>query len=244
MTALPDDIREALLDSAKRWLLNNYAGGSKKLEAFNDHYASLIKVYSFSFTGNRAANLRRLEKLTQQGVLLECYRYQKNGARSFTLPREQLEAIGQEAVRYWQDAGYVIGQMMDEIKYEYFVKIWGTTPAEGNYWFPTDVERELFIQAAIGASKYAGLTCVFNKEEGYHTRKRTVATMVMVTPDGVRHPYEYDYGYGWSGELAEYMFMDGNYSCDCNRSDFIGIEEMECGDTIKLEDFKIEYRSD
>jgi hypothetical protein len=40
--------------------------------------------------------------------------------------------------------------------------------------------------------------------------------------------------------LAEYMFTEGNYSCDCNRSLFIGrhasadLPEMECGEEIEL----------
>jgi hypothetical protein len=36
-----------------------------------------------------------------------------------------------------------------------------------------------------------------------------------------------------------YMYTEGNYSCDCNRSDFIaqreeGFPEMDCGDSITL----------
>lgn len=73
------------------------------------------------------------------------------------------------------------------------------------------------------------------------THKRTIAKMVFVLPDGTRRPYEYDFGYGYPAHSAAYMFEDGNYSCDCNRSNFIG-EDFECGHTIKMLDFEVEER--
>ena len=46
---------------------------------------------------------------------------------------------------------------------------------------------------------------------------------------------------------AIWMFTEGNYSCDCNRSLFIrqqfgddSIPELPCGDTIELLDYHIE----
>lgn len=73
--------------------------------------------------------------------------------------------------------------------------------------------------------------------------KRTIAKMIFCF-EGKEYPYEYDFGYGFPKESAEYMFMDGNYSCDCNRSIFIRelhpqFKEMDCGCKIKLEKFKI-----
>jgi hypothetical protein len=45
----------------------------------------------------------------------------------------------------------------------------------------------------------------------------------------------------WTDEvLAEYLYEEGNYACDCNRSDFIAehcdknFPELECGDTVNL----------
>jgi hypothetical protein len=38
---------------------------------------------------------------------------------------------------------------------------------------------------------------------------------------GKRYTFEYDYGPGYPVESAEYMFEDGNYSCNCNLSRFI-----------------------
>lgn len=58
----------------------------------------------------------------------------------------------------------------------------------------------------------------------------------------------YDFGYGYSEESAIFMFEDGNYACDCNRSIFIRqeygentIPELDCGDEIKLSEYHFEY---
>lgn len=49
-------------------------------------------------------------------------------------------------------------------------------------------------------------------------------------------------------EDAIWMFTEGNYSCDCNRSMFIrqqfgedAVPELPCGDTIELLDYHIEH---
>jgi hypothetical protein len=50
-------------------------------------------------------------------------------------------------------------------------------------------------------------------------------------------------------DAAIWMFTEGNYSCDCNRSLFIrrqfgedAIPELPCGDTIKLLNYYIEHK--
>lgn len=115
MNHLPDDVRAALLRVAKGWLLNNYIGGRKRLEAWNDHYAHLTDIHSYSLPGSMQTNLRRLVKLTEAGVLIENPRYRNTGVRSFTAPRPVLDEIGQQAVREWEAVGYRVGEMMDEI---------------------------------------------------------------------------------------------------------------------------------
>ena len=49
-------------------------------------------------------------------------------------------------------------------------------------------------------------------------------------------------------ECAIFMFKDGNYSCDCNRSSIIqeeygedAIDELDCGEEIKMINYHIEY---
>lgn len=111
---VPADIRARLLKSAKGWLLGNYVGGKRRLSQWNDDYAHLVSIRSYELPGNSAANLRRLVKLTNEGVLTERRRYrEKVGTRTFDIPRHTLDEIGAEAVAYWESLGYVIGELMD-----------------------------------------------------------------------------------------------------------------------------------
>ena len=56
-----------------------------------------------------------------------------------------------------------------------------------------------------------------------------------------------DFGKDYAAEDAEWMFTEGNYSCDCNRSLFIrrqhgedAMPELKCGEQIELIDYHIE----
>lgn len=80
-------------------------------------------------------------------------------------------------------------------------------------------------------------------EEGEDTRLKTIAKMVF-TINGKEYPYEEDFGYAYPASDAHYMFEDGNYSCDCNRSLFIsqkyiGFPKMPCGNKIEMKDFQV-----
>ena len=37
------------------------------------------------------------------------------------------------------------------------------------------------------------------------------------------------------GGSSDWWWSDGNMSCDCNRGEFVGIEDMECGETINID---------
>lgn len=114
MDALPEDVRAAMLKAAKAWVLNNYVGGRKKLEAWSDHYAHLTSIRSYDLPGDTGTNLRRLLKLAKAGVLTERPRYrEKVGTRTFNASREETDRIGAEAIAYWESQGYVVGQMME-----------------------------------------------------------------------------------------------------------------------------------
>jgi hypothetical protein len=57
---------------------------------------------------------------------------------------------------------------------------------------------------------------------------------------GKQYSLDYDWGKEYPEDAAIFMWAEGNYSCDCNRSLFIKrlcddtFPEMECGDTIKM----------
>ena len=57
--------------------------------------------------------------------------------------------------------------------------------------------------------------------------------------EGKDYALVFDFGCKCSFATAKYMFEEGNYSCDCNRSifmsaEFSDFEEMDCGSEIKL----------
>lgn len=139
---------------------------------------------------------------------------------------------------------------------EYLLQTWGGFYNEehrvkhgekpGFFWFDTWQERaaEVARLREIEKRLKAVVLMVVN-HDGEFSQKKLIAKMVFVY-DGKRYPFAYDFGYGFETENAEYMFFDGNYSCDCNKSLFIGrtvegFPEMECGDEIKIEDFTTEY---
>lgn len=73
---------------------------------------------------------------------------------------------------------------------------------------------------------------------------RTIANMTMIMPDGREFDYSFDFGYAYPIDAAEYMFLKGNYACDCNRSMFLAqaghdVIEMNCGDEISLRNFRV-----
>jgi len=141
---------------------------------------------------------------------------------------------------------------------EYYLTFWGEIEndglatakfgAERNYWFETQEERDIFRANVSMFAKAAGKIVCFSEADGPLALKRTIAKMTLVY-GAQRYPYEYDFGYGYEAYGAEYMFFDGNYGCDCNRSLFLqraypdaGIPELGCGEEIAIEGFEIEYR--
>jgi hypothetical protein len=153
---------------------------------------------------------------------------------------------------------------------EYGMHVWGgyfeTAGAlarahhPGVYFFPTREERDARWEE-MNAAALASPVCqgiVRTAFEGEGARDRTIASLTLVVGDA-EYPMEYDFGFGYDAEGAHYMFEDGNYACDCNRSLFLrrlygdvpGLpdanEEMrlgdfvpsKCGDTIRMKDFRV-----
>ena len=55
-----------------------------------------------------------------------------------------------------------------------------------------------------------------------------------IDPEGVEGSQ-----YIWpDGDPSTCWWTDGNYSCDCNRAKFVGLDNMPCGETINLEIIK------
>lgn len=135
----------------------------------------------------------------------------------------------------------------NEMAYEYYLSFWGAAETvieeklgitERNFWFDTLEEREVFIDKLRTCAK--GSRLALNREEGEHVRTKTISK-IWLGYQGKEYYFEYDCGYAYPIDAAYYMFQEGNYSCDCNLSSFLqraypdsGIEEMDCGEEIKL----------
>ena len=125
------------------------------------------------------------------------------------------------------------------MKYEYMLHTWGGFYnfsdrhgfEEGYFWFDTDGGRQEYIdrlhkakgeirgEMEEGIDRFIAGGLAAAEEEGEHVRLRTIASMVLVY-DGKGYPFEFDFGYGYPPENAWWMFHEGNYSCDCNKSLF------------------------
>lgn len=145
------------------------------------------------------------------------------------------------------------------MKEEYMIHIWGGAWNEdshpsiekdlgiksGYHYFDTEQELKDFENKL---KPYSHLGLVRDIKHGVMSHKRTVAICTFEYK-GKEYIIDYDFGYEYPEDSAHFMFYDGNYSCDCNRSMFISrkygkdtMEELDCGYKIELKDFKIEYR--
>ena len=144
-------------------------------------------------------------------------------------------------------------------KYEYMIHIWGgmfnkdAYPSitkdlgitEGYYYFDTKEERQAFKDKITEEYRSQGFAS--DSQEGYLTHKQTVFVGTFEY-EGKQYILHENFGYEYPEEVAIFMFEEGNYSCDCNRSIFINREygtninpNCKCGEDIKLIDFHIEY---
>lgn len=140
----------------------------------------------------------------------------------------------------------------------YHLCFWGSIESDGyasqklgtedrDFWFETAEERDQFQQRVNDLAVAADRMVVFNTSEGPLCTKRTVAVMVLIV-DGKDYDLEYDFGFGYSADSAYWMFHEGNYGCDCNRSLFLHRrypevkEREECGEEIVMKSFKVEHR--
>ena len=136
-------------------------------------------------------------------------------------------------------------------KKEYFLKFWGKDDDKAvmdlslhgkHFYFDSAWDRQKFKE------RLSPYYIVFSEEEGELTHKKTLAD---ITLDYKGHIYSYteNFGYEYPADSARYMYEEGNYACDCNRSLFIErhcndeFQEMGCGDEIKLVSLKIRYEA-
>lgn len=140
---------------------------------------------------------------------------------------------------------------------EYMIQIWGgawnndANPSirkdlgiePGTYYFKTNEERKEFIKK-ISPYKKLGMRVLL--KEGIMSHKDTVAD-IEFSYKGKIYPVEYNFGKEYDCDSAEFIFFDGYYSCDCNRSLLIkrqcdkNFPELDSGNEIKIKKFQIKF---
>lgn len=127
-------------------------------------------------------------------------------------------------------------------KYPELLKNW--------YFFDTELEAEKkFGELSETRNIFEGNTGLVHSVSPY--KKGTGSTFVKMNLvyNGVEYSHLDDCGFGYTEEDIKFMYYDGNYSCDCNKSIFINrehgniINELECGDKIKIKDFEVFYKN-
>ena len=115
---------------------------------------------------------------------------------------------------------------------------------EGYHYFKTEEERDRFLKLI---KQYSSQGLVWDLREGKMTHKRTIFVADLKYKDMV-YTIHCDFGYEYPEEEAIFMFEDGNYSCDCNRSLIIqdeygenAIDELDCGEEIEMLNYHLEY---
>lgn len=141
---------------------------------------------------------------------------------------------------------------------EYMVHIWGGAwnddayPSikqdlgidEGYYYFSTEKEKDLFLEK-VGQEKYQDQGMAFDLKHKEMTHKRTIFVGDFMFQNKI-YKLRYDFGYEYEKQNAEFIFLEGNYSCDCNRSILLherydDFPLLGCGDDIKLVNYKFQY---
>lgn len=149
---------------------------------------------------------------------------------------------------------------MDQKK-EYMVHVWGgawnkdAAPSiekdlgvkSGYHYFATEEEKDAFC-GLLDIPEYSRQGIARDVKHGYMTHKRTIFVGDFIYEDR-KFTLHYDFGYEYPEDSAIFMFEEGNYSCDCNRSLFIrdkygedSIPELNCGCKIELLQYHFEYK--
>lgn len=143
---------------------------------------------------------------------------------------------------------------------EYMIHIWGgawnsdANPSiekdlgikEGYHYFKTEEEKNEFCEL-LKNPIYRNQGLMIDEKYGVMSHKRTIFVGKFKYEDK-EFIIHYDFGYEYEEEDAIFMFEEGNYSCDCNRSLFIQreygedvIPELDCGWKIEMTEYHFEY---
>lgn len=145
-------------------------------------------------------------------------------------------------------------------KQEYLVHIWGgawnddANPSiekdlgvkDGYHYFCDEKEKNDFIKL-LNNPIYKNQGLMIHEQYGFMTHKRTIFVGKLKYKDQ-EFIIHRDFGYEYPEKNAKYMFLEGDNSCDCNRSLLIryeygnnAIPYLNCGKEIELLDYHFEH---
>jgi hypothetical protein len=95
-------------------------------------------------------------------------------------------------------------------------------------WFDTEQSRQLFIDQA--KPRFQWLMFDVHRSdpdpEEHSDPHRLTRARVTLEYKGQRYTFVSTFGYGYRWRSVEFMWREGNYACDCNRSLFL---QRQCG---------------
>lgn len=123
--------------------------------------------------------------------------------------------------------------------------------SEGYYYFKSKKAKNKFlsiIENPVYQEQGIVYDCVSEETTDRRlTHKRTIF-VGLYEYQGRRYTIHYDLGFEYPDDSAEYYFLGGDNSCDCNISTIIrweygdsAIPQLGCGNEIKLIAYKIEH---
>jgi hypothetical protein len=151
---------------------------------------------------------------------------------------------------------------MSELKSDYLLRFWGRDSygfrqrlsghswciKEPNgawaAWFPSAKAREAAVESAQLPDEVVIIDEVDTSAES--DARLMTHTAVELAVGDERYCLEHHFGFGYPPSAASYMWEEGNYSCDCNKSLFIAeqcdpsFSERDCGDEIALASISVE----
>lgn len=137
-------------------------------------------------------------------------------------------------------------------KQEFFLHWWGgcSPTVKAKYGF----DHEMYFDSegkrddAIAKIREIGVRegWAFSVKDGEMSHQRPVAKVSLKYNDIEYQITDDSYSQEYDESLLDFMWKDGNYACDCNRSQFLreaghDVPDMECGDLIELTNLEVEH---
>lgn len=141
-------------------------------------------------------------------------------------------------LRFW---GRDQQEVYEKLKFDYEI-----VQSNGiyNIWFDSIKLANVANQKILDLENKLNFWVVTDINENNHVKYKTLFECDMMLPNGEVHTYVDNFGYGYPIDYVVYIWLEGNYACDCNRilslqRNGIDVDESECSNNILLEEFRV-----